>query len=210
MTRQQVGAKQGDATRCAPAPERSWGWSVQLYALRSRHSWGIGDLGDLRRLGAWAATQGAALLMVSPLHAAEPGVPQEPSPYYVSSRLFRNPLYIDIAAIPGARHDDVVAGLGARAQLLNAAAVIDRDAVLALKMAALEHLWTRFAAAGANQAFTTYVRNEGETLRAYATYGVLREEQRRPWTKWPRRFREPGGAAVAAFAAQRRRRIDFH
>ena len=32
----------------APAPsERSWGFTVQLYSLRSRGSWGHGDLRDL-------------------------------------------------------------------------------------------------------------------------------------------------------------------
>ncbi|HAF19250.1 MAG TPA: 4-alpha-glucanotransferase, partial [Chloroflexi bacterium] len=36
---------------CAPAPDRAWGWAIQLYALRSRDSWGIGDLADLRRFG---------------------------------------------------------------------------------------------------------------------------------------------------------------
>ena len=29
-------------------PARSWGWMLQLYALHSAGSWGIGDLGDLR------------------------------------------------------------------------------------------------------------------------------------------------------------------
>jgi hypothetical protein len=29
-----------------PPPGRSWGWSVQLYAARSRNSWGIGDFAD--------------------------------------------------------------------------------------------------------------------------------------------------------------------
>ncbi|HVH64011.1 MAG TPA: hypothetical protein VNA65_10465, partial [Candidatus Dormibacteraeota bacterium] len=28
---------------CAPPPERAWGWSVQLYALRTKKSWGVGD-----------------------------------------------------------------------------------------------------------------------------------------------------------------------
>ena len=36
---------------------RTWGWAVQLYALRSSSSWGIGDLGDLLRLAEWSADQ---------------------------------------------------------------------------------------------------------------------------------------------------------
>ena len=31
--------------RCRTA--ETWGWMVQLYALRSAGSWGMGDLGDL-------------------------------------------------------------------------------------------------------------------------------------------------------------------
>src|SRR6266571_515338 len=53
--------------RCAPAPARAWGWAVQLYAVRSRDSWGIGDLADLRRLGRWASTEGASVLLINPL-----------------------------------------------------------------------------------------------------------------------------------------------
>src|SRR4051794_38936070 len=29
-----------------PEDLRTWGWAVQLYALRSKKSWGMGDLGD--------------------------------------------------------------------------------------------------------------------------------------------------------------------
>ena len=37
-----------------------------------RASWGMGDLGDLRRLGRWARRSGPASLLVNPLHAAAP------------------------------------------------------------------------------------------------------------------------------------------
>src|SRR5262245_45295513 len=37
-----------------PRAFRTWGWAIQLYAARSRRSWGIGDLADLRWLGRWA------------------------------------------------------------------------------------------------------------------------------------------------------------
>jgi len=40
----------------APVPAgRSWGFAVQLYSLRSRASWGHGDLHDLAELAAWSA-----------------------------------------------------------------------------------------------------------------------------------------------------------
>src|SRR5262249_19057227 len=86
-----------------PADLRGWGWAVQLYASRSRQSWGIGDLADLRRLGKWAKTTGATFSLISPLAAPIPVLPQQPSPYFPSTRLFRSPLYLSIGEVPGAR-----------------------------------------------------------------------------------------------------------
>jgi len=51
------------------------------------------------------------MLLVNPLHAVRPGIPQEPSPYFPSSRLFRNPIYLRIQDLPGARDDPEVAAL---------------------------------------------------------------------------------------------------
>ena len=41
-------------------PPHTWGWMLQLYALRSAGSWGMGDLGDLAAVTARAAADGAA------------------------------------------------------------------------------------------------------------------------------------------------------
>ena len=68
--------------RCWLPDGRRWGWAVQLYAARSRTSWGMGDLADLRRLAAWSAGLGAGALLVSPLGASNPAPDPEPSPYY--------------------------------------------------------------------------------------------------------------------------------
>ena len=85
-----------------PPGLKAWGWAVQLYAARSATSWGIGDLGDLRRLATWSRQLGADVLLLNPLCAVAPEIPQEASPYYPSSRRFRNPLYLRIEDIPGA------------------------------------------------------------------------------------------------------------
>src|SRR6266702_4770574 len=45
---------------------RARGWAAQLYALRSRRSWGIGDLGDLARLA--GGPDRPDFVLLSPLH----------------------------------------------------------------------------------------------------------------------------------------------
>ncbi|MGH3512361.1 MAG: 4-alpha-glucanotransferase, partial [Pseudonocardiaceae bacterium] len=90
-----------------PEPPHTWGWMLQLYALRSAQSWGIGDLADLREFIAWtAAVHGSGVVLVNPLHAVTPSVPVQPSPYSPSSRRFVNPLYLRIADIGGYRRGD--------------------------------------------------------------------------------------------------------
>ena len=67
--------------------DRTWGWVLQLYSVRSRRSWGIGDLHDLADLAAWSAGDlGAGFVLINPLHAAETAGRMEPSPYLPASR----------------------------------------------------------------------------------------------------------------------------
>jgi 4-alpha-glucanotransferase len=194
--------------RCASPDELvGWGWAVQLYAVRSKAGWGIGDLGDLRALAAWSRRSGAATLLLNPLHAAHPGLPQEPSPYFPSSRLFRNPLYLRIEDIPGARDDPEVRRALRAAGALRDAPIVDRDRILPLKQRALESLWSRFPG---DPRFDAFVQREGELLERYACFCVIAERHPGPWTRWPAKYRRPDGAAVRALVASDRSRIDFH
>ena len=44
---------------------------TQMYSVRSRESWGIGDYGDLKRLLADAAEKSKAdFMLINPIHAA--------------------------------------------------------------------------------------------------------------------------------------------
>jgi 4-alpha-glucanotransferase len=192
-----------------PPGLRTWGWAVQLYATRSEKSWGIGDLADLRRLARWSARElGAGLLLVNPLHAASPGLPQEPSPYFPSSRRYRNPLYLRIEELPGAAEAAVeLEPLAAAGRALNAARRIDRDAVYRLKLAALERLWPRSAG---NPAFERYRADQGRALDEFATFCVLAERHGRDWRAWPADYRRPDAPAVARFATAEAERVRFH
>ncbi len=193
---------------CPQPPGRTWGWAAQLYATRSAASWGIGDLGDLRRLGAWSARLGARILLVNPLSAPIPGVPQQPSPYFPSSRRFRNPLYLSIADVPGAREAQLDLEPLARAgQDLNVGRRIDRDAVLELKSRALDLLWSRFAG---DAELDEYRRREGRALEEYATFCALAEHHGGGFTRWPAEYRRPDSPAVAEFRRAQRQRVDFH
>jgi 4-alpha-glucanotransferase len=197
--------------RChLPAGLAAWGWAVQLYALRSRASWGIGDLADLDRLARWSAeTLGAGALLLNPLHAVLPLAPPEPSPYFPSSRRYRNPLYLRIEEVPGAAEAAVdVEGLAAQGRALNAERRIDRGAALRLKMAALERLWARGAGAGA--ALARYRAREGRALDEFATFCALAERHGSGWRTWPAEHRHPSRPAVARFAADAAARVDFH
>jgi 4-alpha-glucanotransferase len=197
--------------RChLPEGLRAWGWAVQLYALRSRRSWGIGDLADLRRLADWSgATLGARAVVLNPLHAALPLVPQEPSPYFPSSRRYRNPLYLSVEEVPGAAEAGLdMERLGAAGRALNGARRIDRDAVLRLKMAALGALWTPGAAAAPG--FAAFRRREGRGLEEFAVFCVLAERHGSGWRRWPAEHRHPASPAVARLAAEERERVAFH
>src|ERR1700749_3454601 len=80
---------------------RVWGLATQLYSVRSRQSWGGGDLTDLTDLAVWSASaHGAGYVLVNPLHAAAPTKPMDPSPYLPTSRRFVNPLYLRVEAVP--------------------------------------------------------------------------------------------------------------
>ena len=192
-----------------PVGVPAWGWAAQLYAARSRRSWGIGDLGDLGELGRWSAEElGAGLVLVNPLHAAVPLVPQDPSPYYPSSRRFRNPLYLRIEDVPGAGDlGPVLEELATAGRALNDDRHIDRDAVFRLKMEALDRLWERVEG---DADFERWSDEQGSALETYATFCALSEEHGRPWRDWPEGLRHPAGAGVARFRAEHRRRVDFH
>jgi 4-alpha-glucanotransferase len=194
-----------------PGSLRAWGWAAQLPATRSRRSWGIGDLADLSVLGEWATSLGAEVVLLNPLHAGLPGLPQEPSPYFASSRCFRNPLYLRVEDVPGAPQATDLERVAAAGQSLNRSRVIDRDEVWRLKIGALEEVWqSSQARQGSDPGFARYSAEQGDLLADYATFCVLCERLGRGWRAWPEGLRRPGTAELRNFANTHAERVRFH
>ncbi|MEU3044022.1 4-alpha-glucanotransferase [Streptomyces diastaticus] len=200
---------------------RSWGLLVQLYSLLSHRSWGMGDLGDLTELAAWAGrVHGAGFVQVNPLHAAVPGAPTDPSPYRPSSRRFPDPVHLRVEAVPEytaltadvrPRLDGLLRRAAAlRAGVLAGEALIDRDAVWELKREALEHLCAVPLAPGRQAAFDDFTAAHGQALTDHATWAALTERHGPQWSRWPAPLTDPRSPQTAAARTELAARVDFH
>ncbi|TVQ39638.1 MAG: 4-alpha-glucanotransferase [Wenzhouxiangella sp.] len=208
------------------AGQRRWGISVQLYGLRSRSNWGIGDFGDLGRLVELAAAAGAAAVQVSPLHALFSARPENCSPYAPSSRLFLNPLYIDIHAVPELAELPALAeriqadAYQAELNHLRQARWLDYPAVAAKKIGVLGVLYQHFRdhhlACDSDRAgdFRRYCRAAGQPLERFALFEALDaefvEQGIGRWQDWPAELRAPDPQTLDAALAARRSAVDFH
>jgi 4-alpha-glucanotransferase len=190
--------------RCWLPDDRRWGWAVQLYAARSRESWGIGDLADLRTVRRMAADQGAGFVLINPLHAVAPTSGQEASPYLPATRRFRNPLYLRVSEVPGAEGVELEEDAG---RALNEESLIDRDAIWARKREVLMRI---FFAHGGGEAFATWREEQGRTLQDWSTWAAIAEEHGGDWHTWPEELRRPESPELAGYVEQHGAVVAFH
>ncbi|MET7622328.1 4-alpha-glucanotransferase [Streptomyces sp. NPDC005408] len=210
------------APAAVPQPEsRSHGFLVQLYSLLSARSWGMGDLGDLAELATWSGRAlGAGFVQVNPLHAAVPGAPTDPSPYRPSSRRFPDPVHLRIEDIPecayvGARDRQRLEelrekGAGLRESVLQKGALIDRDAVWALKREALEIVHRVPLGPGRRADYCDFLAEQGRALEDHATWCALAEVHGSEWHNWPAALRDPHSPETARARYELMDRVDFH
>ncbi len=201
---------------------RLFGWWTNLYSLRSDGNLGFGNLGDVRRLVQFAAGQGAAFVGLNPLHALTnraDGV----CPYAPVSRLYRNPLYIDVERAlernPAPEARVRLGALSERIAALRDASSLDPRAVEEVLFAVLRpvHAWLRRApeAGEARRRYASYRRGQGDALVAFATFQALADANEadgrsRDWRSWPAEQRNPDSAAVRAFRERHASQVDFH
>jgi len=175
---------------------RVWGFMAQLYGLRSKRNWGIGDFGDLGALVDLAAARGAAVVGVNPLHATQG------SPYSPSSRHALNFLYLDVEAIPeysrsrAARRLVETAAFQRKLAQLRKGELVNYAGVAVLKRHVLELVFSE-------------AKPRAGAASTFAVFEALREKLGGGWESWPEEFRDPASRAVKRFA-RNNPRVQFH
>ena len=207
---------------------RLWGVAVQLYTLRSRVNWGIGDFHDLQTLIRWTAGCGAGFVGLNPLHALAPSDPERASPYSASNRQFLNVLYIAVPQVPEfgncteAQQRLATEDVSQRLAQLRLRELVDYRGVADLKLEMLELLYRDFRekhlapSSERGRAFRAYVSGCGSLLQQHARFDALdryfRATRGSPsgWMNWPEEFRDVNGRAATRFASEHPAEVEFY
>ncbi len=204
-----------------------WGLTVQLYGLRSRRNWGIGDFSDLHSLVDMTAEAGGGVLGVNPLHALFPENPGRISPYSPSNRCYLNILYLDVAAVPEFAECDAARQLvgsetfQARLRRLRSGSEVAYEEASAAKREVLALLYRHFFDKHLSQdddraqAFNRYREQGGVSLEQHARFEALQDHFHHEdpkvwgWPAWPEGYHHPESPAVALFAEEYREAVTF-
>jgi 4-alpha-glucanotransferase len=215
---EQPGGDRPEDARPRIPGHQQWGFTVQLYSLRSADSWGHGDLHDLAELARWSAAElGARFVLVNPLHAAEPLPPVSASPYLPMTRLFTSPLYLRVEDIPeygvlSPAAEFFIQDLAAPLRAANSSPdLIDRDAVWQAKRAALELISKAPLSQPRQAAYDCFRAERGTDLRRWSAWCALAEVHGPDSRSWPAELADPRRGCQAVDADPKlRRAAEFH
>jgi 4-alpha-glucanotransferase len=194
------------------APRRAAGISVPLFSLRSRQSWGIGEMVDILPAARWLRSAGQSLLQILPMNEMAPG---ESSPYSALSAMAIDPRFITIRLIPDAA--DFEALWSGEIALVRQAPMIAHDRISRLKTLALQVCFARFCENEWDEhteradALREYIRRESWWLDEYALYRALRARSgEQSWTTWEPALRDRDPGALLSAQRQLEQEILFY
>lgn len=190
---------------------KPWGYAVQLYSIKSERNWGVGDFTDLCNLVRLCKNTGASVIGLSPLNVLAHDFPENASPYSSISRLFLNPIYIDVEQMPEFLPDDKQK-VATELVELRGSELIQYSKVYPLKVKVIEECFTRMKA-DRQKEFKAFCQAQGSDLDKLCTFQALYEHFSLTiwggWRAWPEEYRNPYSLAVKNFVAEHKARVDF-
>ena len=162
----------GEPLRLCEDTWRAAGVVVPVFSLRSEHSYGVGDFGDLRRFVDWAVATGMKFIQVLPVNDTTVSHQWADScPYNIISAFALHPHYVDLEAAGMLRSKQSMTQYMRQRQELNALAYSDYEAVDRVKS---EYLHDLFEEQGKkvldSKDYKDFVAQNEFWLKGYAEY----------------------------------------
>ena len=155
--------------------EKTWraaGVVIPVFALRSEHSCGVGDFGDLKRMVDWAVDTGMKLIQLLPVNdTTTDGRWHDSYPYNITSCFALHPHYLDLEQLGELTSKKAMTAYRRQQRELNALPYSDYEAVERVKS---EYVNSIFAERGeqtlASNEFKAWFEDNKWWLEPYAMY----------------------------------------
>jgi len=156
--------------------EKSWraaGVSVPVFSLRSEHSCGVGDFGDLRRFVDWADTVGIRCIQLLPVNdTTTKGEWGDSYPYNIVSAFALHPHYLDLEAFGTLSDKRRTTAFRRQQRELNALPYSDYEAVHRVKMEYAREVYDeQGAATTATADYQSWQQANSYWLTSYDDFG---------------------------------------
>ena len=216
----QIG-KQTYHTKLAVAPQKCyrledmentklWGFTLQLYSLKSKRNWGIGDFTDLENFAKIASDMGANIIGLNPINTLFHDFPENASPYSSISRLFLNPIYIDVEKADGYT-GKIKSKYKKEIEQLRQSDLIDYTNVYNLKIRVLYDLFEKRQKQ--SKTFEDFKQKQGIQLHLFALYQTIYHEKCHSvwggWQAWPKGLKKQNPIDMAIFEETHAKEIEF-
>lgn len=192
--------------------EKLFGFALQLYSLKSRRNWGVGDFTDLENMVNLLADSGGDVVGLNPLNVLRHDCPEDASPYNSVSRLFLNPIYIDVEKVPYYEEGDKD---GSAIWYAKEKENIDYTSIYNAKIKALKNIYTRMIndkkSAYAKE-FEAFKSADTGELNRLAVFQAIAEERALKGGFSQKKEQELSSAissGVEKFADEHKETIDF-
>lgn len=163
------------------------GCTIPLFALRSKNSCGIGEIGDIKLLVDWAKKCGIRILNILPLNdTLQHFNSLDSSPYNCISSFGLNPIYLSLKPLGTLRDEMKAKEAAEEMRSLNRRAMVDYEDVISFKMNYLRMLYKEQGIDTSSQpGYYKFVKGNRYWLFSYATFCSLRDRYKTAdFRKW--------------------------
>ena len=163
------------------------GTAVPLFSLRTRRSYGAGDITDLKIFSDWIAATGQKIIQLLPINdTTKDGTWRDSYPYNCISVFALHPIYIDPDEIGRINNKILAEEFQKERTSLNSLDKVDYERVMSLKLRMLRELFREYA----NETFSlpeflSFYDENSSWLPVYAAFCTLRDRfSSADFSKW--------------------------